>query len=859
MKNKFNTKLILLGSLISTFTMAATIEGIEVNNLKELPKDFVLQNIPVNVGKKYSNKDLSEIYLSLMKTNLVRDVKVVPTENKENDSVKLVITVDEVENAKAQLENQIAIREASKRTELKVNKFEIIGSKNVDLSQILNSSRIKVGDFYTPITINETAQAMLATGLIKEVIPQVNVDAKQKTVDIKLTIIENPIIKEVHIDGVTVFNIDQLKKVAGLEEGKVVNAFNFNVETSPILNLYRENGIITARIEKAEFTNDGILNMVISEGKVSNIEYKKKIEIEDNKRLSAKQTKLKTQKYILERLTSIKKGDLVTEQSINATIREMYKTGLYSSIEPRIIGDSKDVNNRNITFLIEERPTTSINGQAAYETKEGFTGGLTLSDKNFLGKHQEASISANFGTRGNFEFSSSFFDPWIKGTKRLQIGANVFVKREKIKKSDLEKDYDISKDNGVTTVPYQLGNILRQNQAYSYGGSVTLGKGITKDVYLTVKPRFFGIKAFNSENMSKTEKGKPVAYIDYTLGSVILGTTYDTRDDSFIPKNGLYISGTAELGYIFRDKSLTNKFLGERKTKITQFYEKLKEVKMFNIKNGTAPAGSSRSASPSAPKKTDEINVQAPTKKVEIEKDLISESNVSGEKSLKELEEYINKQTDKAKKDKLIKLKEEGIKKTLEESSNKTELEKLSLSKAEDKDRLKPRPYYILNVDARAYHKVFKDKNSMAYRLTLGYASKGTPETMLFHTSDGTTLRGYADEVSSMLATATVENRTYINDYVQLVLFAEAGIHNKAKGSYINDGRYAGLPEFQGFKETFTKDNFKADLGLGVRLTTPLGVIRLDYAWPLVNKPNNTSKSKFDLGGKLSFGFGQTF
>ena len=159
----------------------------------------------------------------------------------------------------------------------------------------------------------------------------------------------------------------------------------------------------------------------------------------------------------------------------------------------------------------------------------------------------------------------------------------------------------------------------------------------------------------------------------------------------------------------------------------------------------------------------------------------------------------------------------------------------------------------------------------MAYRVTLGYASKGTPENMLFHTSDGTILRGYPDKLASILATATIENRTYINDYVQLVAFAEVGIHNNPlydeNGVAIfygeDAGRYAGLRQYEGFKAMFTKEHVKADIGIGARLTTPLGVIRLDYAWPLINKPeadkDKGTKKGFDLGGKFSFGFGQTF
>ena len=157
----------------------------------------------------------------------------------------------------------------------------------------------------------------------------------------------------------------------------------------------------------------------------------------------------------------------------------------------------------------------------------------------------------------------------------------------------------------------------------------------------------------------------------------------------------------------------------------------------------------------------------------------------------------------------------------------------------------------------------------MAYRVTLGYASKGTPENMLFHTSDGTILRGYPDSLASILATATVENRTYINDYVQLVAFAEVGIHNNSlsdkQGTVFykeNEGKYAGLRKYEGFKEMFTKEHVKADIGIGARLTTPLGVIRLDYAWPLIKHDDGEKKEPkkgFDLGGKFSFGFGQTF
>lgn len=839
MKNKIKVASLLGAVLVSTTSLATKVNNIEIKNLKELPKEFILQNLPVRQGSEYTNMSLGEIHKALASTNLLDDIKIKHVEHKENDTVDLVIEVVEKEHAMQALQQQQMVAAASRRTDFKVNSVKIVNLKHVDISSILNASRLRVGDYFTPITVSELAQAIVNTGYFESIVPTVTRNAKNKTVDITLTVKENPIIKSVDLEGVTVFNTEQVKEFAGIKEGKVLNILALQPEVSPIIQLYKQNGLLAARIEKATVTPDGRVTILVSEGKVSDILYKKKIEFEDNVRISKNKVALKTKPYIFERMTNIKKGEIITDAKIGSTIKEFYRTGLYSSIEPRITSDPNNPNNKILTFLVEERPTTSINGQVAYETKEGFTGGLTLSDKNFLGKQQDVSVSANFGTRGNYDLSASFFDPWIKGTDRLQIGANVFFKRTKEKHKELTKDGQFVFVDKTTEkdVPYQIANVLNPSGSYIYGGSLTLGKGFKHNIFTTVKPRLFGIKTYNGEGITKKDKkGKPQLLVDYTLGSVTLGLSYDTRDDMYIPKNGLYITGTAELGYIFREKSLTNKYLYKVRTEdLKESYKKYKEE--LDKVLGNNSSGAQPSATDAQLK-----NLGKELKKAFDAKKAAENQDANAQK--KANEEY---------------------NKALENYNEKYfEINKVpSLENANAK--LKPRPFYILNLDARAYHKVVKDKNSMAYRVTLGYAGKGTPENMLFHTSDGTILRGYPDSLASILATATVENRTYINDYVQLVAFAEVGIHNNPlsgdDGFYKeNAGRYAGLKQYEGFKAMFTKKHVKADIGIGARLTTPLGVIRLDYAWPLINKPDDKGAKKgFDLGGKFSFGFGQTF
>lgn len=876
MKNKIKVASLLGAVLVSTTSLATKVNNIEVKNLKELPKEFILQNLPVRQGSEYTNMSLGEIHKALASTNLLDGIKIKHVEHKENDTVDLVIEVVEKEHAMQILQQQQMVEAASRRTDLKVNSVKVLNLKHVNINNILNASRLRVGDYFTPITVSELAQAIVNTGYFESVVPTVTRNAKNKTVDITLTVKENPIVKSVDLEGVTVFNNEQVKEFAGIKEGKVLNILALQPEVSPIIQLYKQNGLVAARIEKATATPDGRVTILVSEGKVSDILYKKKIEFEDNVRISKNKVVLKTKPYIFERMTNIKKGELITDAKIGSTIKEFYRTGLYSSIEPRITSDPNNPNNKILTFLVEERPTTSINGQVAYETKEGFTGGLTLSDKNFLGRQQDVSVSANFGTRGNYDLSASFFDPWIKGTDRLQLGANVFFKRTKEKHKELTKDgqFLFEGKKPENNVPYQIMNVLNPSGSYIYGGSLTLGKGFKHNIFATVKPRLFGIKTYNGEGITKKEKkGKPQLLVDYTLGSVTLGLSYDTRDDMYIPKNGLYITGTAELGYIFREKSLTNKFLNDLRTvklkkSYTDYKEALDKVLGNNSSNAAsnnaqpstlaANVGATRAATGPKP----DPNQGQPAEKTELQK--LGEDLKTKYDAQKAAENNQNASASEKKKA------TEEYNKALEKYNEKYFEGKLpSIGTPRETDKLKPRPFYILNLDARAYHKVFKDKNSMAYRVTLGYASKGTPENMLFHTSDGTILRGYPDKLASILATATIENRTYINDYVQLVAFAEVGIHNNSlsdkQGAVFykeNEGRYAGLRKYEGFKEMFTKEHVKADIGIGARLTTPLGVIRLDYAWPLIKHDDGEKKEPkkgFDLGGKFSFGFGQTF
>ncbi|MCE5286576.1 MAG: BamA/TamA family outer membrane protein [Pelosinus sp.] len=131
------------------------------------------------------------------------------------------------------------------------------------------------------------------------------------------------------------------------------------------------------------------------------------------------------------------------------------------------------------------------------------------------------------------------------------------------------------------------------------------------------------------------------------------------------------------------------------------------------------------------------------------------------------------------------------------------------------------------NVEARKYFKVGHDQ-TIAVRTDLGYATGRMPDSGKFTVGGIDTLRGYDDDEfkGNKMLTASAEYRFPIAKKVQGVLFTDIG--NAWDG------------------EGYKLDDLKSSVGIGIRLNTPLGPIRLDFA-------------KGSQGNKTHFGFGGQF
>ncbi|MGL5229303.1 MAG: BamA/OMP85 family outer membrane protein [Cetobacterium sp.] len=145
-------------------------------------------------------------------------------------------------------------------------------------------------------------------------------------------------------------------------------------------------------------------------------------------------------------------------------------------------------------------------------------------------------------------------------------------------------------------------------------------------------------------------------------------------------------------------------------------------------------------------------------------------------------------------------------------------------------------------LELRKYHRGLFKNNTFAYRAVGGVMTTTTPESQRFWVGGGSTLRGYDGGFyqGTQKITATIENRTQINDVLGFVLFSDIGRAWDYQGEdpgYLKEDRDARFP-----------DDIGTTVGVGLRVNTPVGPLRFDFGWPVGNSEESGMKFYFNMG-----------
>jgi len=530
--------------------------SIEFSNLKELSPDLLLSKIPVKSGDSYTNKKLSDIYLSLKRLGYISEANVYP--KIRGNTVNIMVEVSEVENALAIIQRKQMQEEMKKETEYTVASIDIEGLQTRRKEEYLKNLPIKPGDIFIPQKAVDGAQKIFDSGYFSTVEPKI--DRKtDNTVSIVYEVKENPAIQSISFEGNTLYKDAELEKALGIKKGEILNGNLLNPDKNGIIKLYNKDGYSVARIESINVSNEGDIKIGLSEGVVDSVEFEKAPSRKDNERQSEKRSTLRTKPYIFERVQKIKPGQIFQTKNIKDTVEELYRTGMFTSIEPVLEGKEDDPNARVVKLLVEERPTTTINGSISYGTSVGLVGELKLADSNFLGKGQDAAITLSASNKGDKTFDISWFDPWIRGTERVQAGGTIY--------------WNVSVDDNAD--PDEVEKVKK------IGTRWTIGKGLNSNLYVRLAARYDHYEELFS-NKKVNDK--------YNLLAVGPSLIYDTRNNQYSPTKGIYSIFSYERGELINDPRKYDQFEADLRAYHPTFFGD-KNVMAYRVAWGSTGSG----------------------------------------------------------------------------------------------------------------------------------------------------------------------------------------------------------------------------------------------------------------------------
>lgn len=530
--------------------------SIEFSNLKELSPDLLLSKIPVKSGDSYTNKKLSDIYLSLKRLGYISEANVYP--KIRGNTVNIMVEVAEVENASAIIQRKQMQEEMKKETEYTVASIDIEGLQTRRKEEYLKNLPIKPGDIFVPQKAVDGAQKIFDSGYFSTVEPKIDRKA-DNTVSIVYEVKENPAIQSISFEGNTLYKDAELEKALGIKKGEILNGNLLNPDKNGIIKLYNKDGYSVARIESINVSNEGDIKIELSEGVVDSVEFEKAPSRKDNERQSEKRSVLRTKPYIFERVQKIKPGQIFQTKNIKDTVEELYRTGMFTSIEPVLEGKEDDPNARVVKLLVEERPTTTINGSISYGTSVGLVGELKLADSNFLGKGQDAAITLSASNKGDKTFDISWFDPWIRGTERVQAGGTIY--------------WNVSVDDNAD--PDEVEKVKK------IGTRWTIGKGLNSDLYVRLAARYDHYEELFS-NKKVNDK--------YNLLAVGPSLIYDTRNNQYSPTKGIYSIFSYERGELINDPRKYDQFEADLRAYHPTFFGD-KNVMAYRVAWGSTGSG----------------------------------------------------------------------------------------------------------------------------------------------------------------------------------------------------------------------------------------------------------------------------
>ena len=296
----------------------------------------------------------------------------------------------------------------------------VIGNQAVPREMVFRSISLRPGMKLEEADVRKDMQAIASQGWYKDVTSLFAEKDGKAVVVYKVK--ENPVLRGVNPQGITLVNKPVLDKLFGV--GKMFNFREAQSAMERILADYKKNGYVFATPVSMNIRDDGILDLVMSEGIV-----------EDIKVNGIHKTKPNT----VLREMRLKQGDVINSKLVQRSMHRLYALDIFDDVEINAEKGSKP-GYYILNVELDEGNNATINIGAAYSRSNGLVGTLTLKDKNLTGHADTGAVTFEFdGEDHNKNYDVSYTRPWLD-KKETMMNLRIFDNTHSA--SDYDRDGD---------------------------------------------------------------------------------------------------------------------------------------------------------------------------------------------------------------------------------------------------------------------------------------------------------------------------------------------------------------------------------------------------------------------------------
>ncbi|MDD3726488.1 MAG: outer membrane protein assembly factor BamA, partial [Candidatus Ratteibacteria bacterium] len=146
-----------------------------------------------------------------------------------------------------------------------INSIEVFGNKNVSKDKILLLMKMKVGAQFNEGVLRDDIKKIAESGFFSSV--SYNIESTEKGIDITIRVVENPVVKSLHIKGNKVFKTKDIIEFLGIKKGDILNEMKLVSGVEKIKDKYKEKQFYFVQVDydTLEKEDGVILNILINE------------------------------------------------------------------------------------------------------------------------------------------------------------------------------------------------------------------------------------------------------------------------------------------------------------------------------------------------------------------------------------------------------------------------------------------------------------------------------------------------------------------------------------------------------------------------------------------------------------------